>query len=268
MKKIVLVGCGHLGQAMLRGWLADISIDAQFFAIDPKTDTLSRQFSGVQFATDLSILPNKIDAIIFALKPLKFKEILPLYQNHAGGGALVISVAAGITVDSIQKFLSAPGAAIVRAMPNLPSQIGQGIAGAFANAHVSSTQKQLAGAILSSLGHAVWVDDEKYMNVITATSGSGPAYIFRLCEAMAEAGVKSGLPADVALALATQTIIGSALYMQQSKKTPSELRQAITTPGGTTEAALNVLNQNNALQDLFDRAIAVATARGKILSGS
>lgn len=257
-----------MGAAMLQGWLSNSGPGYQFFAIDPKADALSRQFSGVRFGADSSILPQAVDAIVIALKPAKFKEILPLYKNYIGAGTLVISVAAGMTIGKIQEFLSAPNAAVVRAMPNLPSQIGQGVAGALANVHVTPVQKQLAQSVLSSLGSVIWVDDEKYMDAVTATSGSGPAYVFRLCEVMAEAGVKSGLPRDVAMTLARQTVIGSALYMQQSDKSVADLRSSIATPGGTTEAALNVLNQNNALQDLFDLAIAAATARGKILSGS
>lgn len=267
MTSILLLGCGHMGQAMLKGWLAD-ALNAEIMVVDPKADQLAAQYSGnhIRFYNNPNDLPGRADWLVLAIKPQKFAEILPLYKDRLNSGAGVLSVAAGVRIDKITQLLQNPDLPVVRAMPNLPAMIGQGVTVAFANTLVGAERKQSAQELLQSLGELIWSDREDVMNAVTALSGSGPAYVFALCEAMAAAGVKQGLNPNMALQLARHTIIGSAAMLQISPLPPSALRAQVTSKGGTTEAALDILLQDGGLNDLFARAIENAANRAKKLA--
>ncbi len=273
---IVLLGCGRMGRAMLRGWMSNAALAShRFFVVDPKSTQLrdDPEFSGLsgsapKFVSDAFGLPDQIDIIVVALKPQKIPGILPLYQSKIGAGTLILSIAAGTRIDTLQRAAGRGDCMIVRAMPNLPASIGRGITVCFAKPDITKTQKQSVQTLLESLGQAVWIDQESYMDAVTAVSGSGPAYVFRLCEAMADAGIKSGLPADLAMQLARQTIIGSGFIMDATEQSASELRQNVTSPGGTTQAALDVMNGGGAFDAIVTKAVAAAVKRGKELAES
>ncbi len=270
-KTILLVGCGHLGRAMLCAWL-DAHMGHDIVAIDPKATRLSADFTGRAHFTDdpqkILTFVDSIDAIVVAVKPQKSKEILPLYRRIVQSHTLVLSVMAGVTSGKIASLLDRDCAQlpVIRAMPNLPSAIGMGIAGVFASTATSPAQKTLAEKLLSALGQIVWCDAESDLDVVTGLSAGGPAYVFALCQAMADAGTALGLAPDVARQLARQTIVGAAAYMEKTGIDAQALTQQVATSGGTTAAALAVLNADNVWIDLMRRAIAAAAARAKTIA--
>jgi pyrroline-5-carboxylate reductase len=176
-----------------------------------------------------------------------------------------LSIAAGITIRRLQELLGS-GQAVIRAMPNLPASIGKGISVAITNKQISAGQRTLADRLLKTIGETAWVEDEKLIDAVTALSGSGPAYVFALCEAMAKAGESLGLPKDLAARLARTTVIGSGTLLEQSSETAEALRRAVTSPGGTTEAALKHLLAAGGLQDLMLKAMTTAAERAKDLA--
>lgn len=260
---LLLVGCGKMGQALLARWL-ERRLCNQIYVIEPAA--IDAKVPHVQVLGDLP--PTyKPDVIVFAVKPQVLPDMAAQYKRYTDNGAMALSIAAGKPVAFFEQYLG-PSAAIVRAMPNTPAAIGQGMTVACANAAVTDAQKKQAQDLLSAVGDFVWVPDEKLLDPVTALSGSGPAYVFLLIEAMAAAGEKLGLDPAMAARLARQTVIGSAALAADSKDVPaSKLRENVTSPGGTTAAALSVLmNDQNGMQKLFDQALAAAAKRAEELS--
>ncbi len=268
---LVLVGCGNMGRAMAEGWLAAGVPAEALFVIDPmaKPGALP-DVPASNYAGSAAAVPEGLKArvIIAAVKPQMFADVLPGLQPLVGDKTVLISVAAGITLANMKEYLGVP-AALVRAMPNTPASVGAGITGVTATPDVSDVDKELALALMASTGAAVWVDDEGLINSVTGVSGSGPAYIFNVVEAMAAAGVKEGLPEEDAMKLARQTVIGAARLMEANPDVPAaELRRRVTSPGGTTAAALAVLmNEEDGLGPLMARAVNAARRRGEELAG-
>ena len=255
--RVLLVGAGKMGSAMLRRW-HDLKIAQDVLVVDTARNLKS--------AADLP--PDFIpDVMIFAVKPQTLPDILPEYRRYADAGALTISIAAGRTTAFFNGILGAQ-AAIIRCMPNTPASIGEGITGAFAPASITPEQRQMAMSLLSPVGEVVWVDNEDLLDGVTALSGSGPAYVFLMIEAMAQAGEQLGLTPDMAMKLARQTVIGAAaLTKAEPQNSPQVLRQSVTSPNGTTAAALNVLMQDGAgLKDLMQKALRAACDRAKELN--
>jgi pyrroline-5-carboxylate reductase len=263
---VVLVGCGQMGAAMLRGWLA--SEAAQHFEIiEPAgapaaiaaSPRVSVHSSPDEIAGDLA--PN---AVVFAIKPQVVNDVVPAYRRFVRPQTVFLSIAAGKTIAGLARHLG--DAAIVRAMPNTPAAISRAISVACANSRVSPAQRQLCEGLLAAIGESTWVEDETLMDAVTAVSGSGPAYVFLLIETLAAAGEKAGLPSDLALRLAKATVAGSGELARSSRETPTKLREAVMSPGGTTVAALNVLMDDKGLAELMDQAIAAATRRSRELA--
>lgn len=205
------------------------------------------------------------DVVILAVKPQQMASALPAYARYAPR-AVFVSIAAGTTILRLRDILKNHAAAIVRAMPNLPASIGAGVSVAVASDGVSADQRALGDNILKAFGAVEWIADEVLLDAVTALSGSGPAYVFALAEAMAAAGAKLGLPLDLATRLARQTLIGSGALLAQSSDSAEALRVAVTSRGGTTEAALKHLLAPGGLPDLLDHAMRAAAERGKQLS--
>jgi pyrroline-5-carboxylate reductase len=261
---IVLVGAGKMGGAMLSGWLAQ-GLDPKHVAvIEPHP---SDEISGlVARGIHLNPLPKEIGAVatlVIALKPQMFREAGPKLKSFAGSSTLVVSIMAGTTISSLQEVC---GGSVVRAMPNTPAAIGRGITVAVAAKNVSAEQRAVANALLRATGSVEWVDDETLMDAVTAVSGSGPAYIFLLAEELARAGVEAGLPQELATRLARETVAGSGELLYRSELPSATLRQNVTSPGGTTAAALEVLMGPDGMQSLLTRAVAAATRRSKELA--
>ena len=261
---LVLAGAGKMGGAMLAGWLAR-GLDAQRVVVIepyPSDDIRALVTKGVR----LNPSPKDIGVaatLVVALKPQSFRESGPDLKPFAGPATLVVSIMAGTTIAAIAAVC---GSIVVRAMPNTPAAIGRGITVAVASKSVSSDQRAVADALLRATGAVEWVDDESLMDAVTAVSGSGPAYVFLLAEELARAGVEAGLPPDLAARLARETVAGSGELLHRSELASATLRQNVTSPGGTTAAALDVLMGEGGLQPLMIRAIAAATKRSKELA--
>ncbi|WP_020399618.1 pyrroline-5-carboxylate reductase [Kordiimonas gwangyangensis] len=270
-KPLLLMGCGRMGHAMAMGWLRAGLAPEHLYVVDPAAppSCLPNMAEG-HFVTNAHALPNGLKArvIIVAVKPQVIGGILPLLTPFADEGTLVISVAAGVPLSMLEDGV-AVDATYVRAMPNTPAAIGAGITGLTARDDISVADKALARELLHAVGETVWIADEAQMNAVTAVSGSGPAYVFHLVECMAHAGAELGLSPDVAMQLARQTVIGAARLMdEETEVSASELRRQVTSPGGTTEAALKVLGHSETgLADLMMRALAAAEQRGVELGG-
>ena len=261
---IVLAGAGKMGGAMLTGWLAR-GLDAGRVVViepQPSEDIRALTAKGVRLnpaAKDI----GAVATLVVALKPQTFAEAGAGLKPLAGADTMVVSIMAGTTIASLQRVC---GGSVVRAMPNTPAAIGRGITVAVAASNVSAEQRAVADALLRATGSVEWVDDEGLMDAVTAVSGSGPAYIFLLAEELARAGVKAGLPAELATKLARETVAGSGELLHRSDLPSATLRQNVTSPGGTTAAALEVLMGEGGLQQLMTRAIAAATRRSKQLA--
>ncbi|HEY1798709.1 MAG TPA: pyrroline-5-carboxylate reductase [Stellaceae bacterium] len=265
--KLILAGCGQMGSAMLRGWITS-GAASQFIVVEPAGPPASLSSSPeILFHRDAREVSGDVtpDAVVFAVKPQIIDDVLPAYRRWAGSGTLFLSIAAGTTIAKLTRHLG-EAARIVRAMPNTPAAIGRAISVACPNANVRPSQRDLCEELLSAIGDSTWVEDEAMMDAVTAVSGSGPAYVFLLIEALAAAGVKSGLPEELAMRLAKATIAGSGELARLSVETPSKLRENVTSPGGTTRAALDVLMAEDGMQPLLDRAIAAATRRSRELA--
>jgi pyrroline-5-carboxylate reductase len=263
---LILVGCGQMGGAMLRGWLARGAAQ-RFHVVEPAgAPAALADAAGVEFHRSAEDLPSGLDpdAAVFAVKPQLIDVVLPAYRRWVRPQTLFVSIAAGTTIAGIARHLGE--AAIVRCMPNTPAAIGRAITVACPNARVSAAQRDLCDALLAAIGDSTWVEDEALMDAVTAVSGSGPAYVFLLIEALAEAGLRAGLPADLALKLARATVAGAGELARLSPDTPARLRENVTSPGGTTRAALDVLMAANGLPELLERAVAAATARSRELA--
>ena len=265
-KSVLLVGAGKMGGAMLRGWI-DRGL-TQAVVIEPGGSALpSGAARSLLQIADAKDLPGdfKADVVVLAVKPQVMEAVAPSFKRFADANAVIVSIAAGKTIAGFEKHFGAQ-AAIVRSMPNLPASIGQGITVACANAKVSPAQRDLATALLSACGEVAWVEDEALIDPVTALSGGGPAYVFLLIEALAAAGEKLGLAPDLAMRLARVTVSGSGALVAHSDLEAADLRKAVSSPGGTTLAALGVLMDKDGLQPLFDKALAAATTRARELA--
>jgi pyrroline-5-carboxylate reductase len=261
---IVLAGAGKMGGAMLSGWLAQ-GLDAKRVGViepHPSDEIRALAANGIH----LNPSPKAIGAattLVVALKPQMFREAGVMLKSFTGPATLVVSIMAGATVASIEAVC---GGMVVRAMPNTPAAIGRGITVAVAASDVSAAQRAVADALLRATGSVEWIDDESLMDAVTAVSGSGPAYIFLLAEELARAGVEAGLPPELATKLARETVAGSGELLHRSELPSATLRQNVTSPGGTTAAALEVLMGKDGMQPLLTRAVAAATRRSKELA--
>jgi len=261
---ILLAGAGKMGGAMLTGWLAR-GLDPKniaFIEPSPSKEVSALATKGVR----LNPLPKDFGTaatLVVALKPQMFREAGAMLKSFTGPSTLVVSIMAGTTIASISEVC---GGAVVRAMPNTPAAIGRGITVAVATTNVSAAQRAVADALLRSTGSVEWINDESLMDAVTAVSGSGPAYVFLLAEELARAGVEAGLPPELATKLARETVAGSVELLHRSEIDPAALRQNVTSPGGTTAAALDVLMAPDGMQSLLMRAVVAATRRSKELA--
>jgi pyrroline-5-carboxylate reductase len=261
---IVLAGAGKMGGAMLSGWLAQ-GLDAKRVAViepHPSDDIRALAAKGVRLNPPQKDVGDAA-ALVVALKPQIFREAGPGLKPFAGPATLVVSIMAGTTIASVSDVC---GGAVVRAMPNTPAAIGRGITVAVAAKDVGPAQRAIADGLLRAIGTVEWVEDESLMDAVTAVSGSGPAYVFLLAEELARAGVEAGLPEELATKLARETVAGSGELLRRSNFSSATLRQNVTSPGGTTAAALEVLMGSDGMQSLLIRAVAAATRRSKQLA--
>jgi pyrroline-5-carboxylate reductase len=255
-----------MGSAMLRGWLAR-SAAAKFIVIEPAGAPAElAAAAGVTSHRMADELSDELtpDAVVFAVKPQIIDAVLPAYRRWVRPQTLFLSIAAGKTIAGISRHLG--DAAIIRTMPNTPAAIGRAITVACANPRVTAGQRRLCEALLAAIGDSAWIEDEALLDAVTAVSGSGPAYVFLLIEALAEAGERVGLPPDLALRLARETVAGAGELARLSPDDPARLRENVTSPGGTTRAALDVLMADDGLARLLERAIAAATTRSRELA--
>ncbi|KAB2886552.1 MAG: pyrroline-5-carboxylate reductase [Pseudorhodoplanes sp.] len=263
---LTLVGAGKMGAAMLEGWLARglPARNVTIFEPQPSNEVALLARKGVSLNPDKTRAP-KSAVTVLAVKPQVATEVAPTLAVLVPENGLVISIMAGKTLAFLEAGFA--HAAIIRSMPNTPAAIGRGITVAVANARVSPEQRNLADALLRATGAVEWVNDEKLMDAVTAVSGSGPAYVFLLAEAMAKAGMAAGLPSDLAVRLARVTVEGAGELMHRSPLDPATLRKNVTSPAGTTAAALEVLMAPGALDELMTQAVAAATKRSRELAG-
>jgi pyrroline-5-carboxylate reductase len=266
-RTILLVGAGKMGGAMLEGWLG-LGLDPKYAAVlepQPARELTALAGRGLRLNPGPSAIGDAA-AIIIAVKPQVAAEVIPSLAAYVGAGTVVVSIMAGQTLGFLEQALS-QRAALVRAMPNTPAAIGRGITVAVPNVRVSARQRELVHALLAATGAVEWIADEALMDAVTAVSGSGPAYVFLLAEALAQAGAAAGLPPGLAEKLAHETVAGSGEQLLRSGEKPATLRENVTSPGGTTAAALAVLMRPNGLMRLMTEAIAAATARSRELAG-
>ncbi len=267
---ILLVGCGKMGGALLDGWFERGLNPVDAIVVEP-----AGRDSVALCATHraLTCLPHvrdvprdfRPDVVLFAVKPQIAGDVVPAYRHLVAQQPVFLSVIAGKTTTYFQESLGAD--AIVRAMPNTPAAIGKGISVLYAAPAVSAVQRLVCEVLMSAVGLVEWIADESLMDAVTAVSGSGPAYVFLLAECLRDAGIESGLPPDLAARLAGVTVAGSGALLEQSDAPPEVLRQNVTSPGGTTAAALDVLMAADGFKLLLAKAVAVATKRSKDLAG-
>jgi pyrroline-5-carboxylate reductase len=270
MHPILLIGGGRMGQALLNGWLADPSL-GPILVIEPSP---SQDLLALRDEKRLNVAPS-LDAaapsgaqnlaIIVAIKPQLFEAVLPAYLHLSGPETLVISIAAGKTLGDLAHYF--PKALLVRAMPNTPAEFGLGITGLVSTPNLADTARAHAQKIMSAVGAVEWVDHEALIDTVTAISGSGPAYVFLFVEALTKAAQAQGLAPESAARFARATIIGAAGLLARRSDSPAALRQAVTSPGGTTAAALGVLMAPGALEQLIGDAVSAAVARARELGG-
>jgi pyrroline-5-carboxylate reductase len=260
---LALAGAGKMGGALLTGWLAGGLTPQQVTVIDPQPSDDIRALA----QKGLRLNPpahTPVAAVVLAVKPQTFREAGAALRGLVGPQTLVVSIMAGVPIPVIE---SVCGGAVVRAMPNTPASIGRGITVAVAAKSVITDQRALADTLLRATGKVEWADDEALMDAVTAVSGSGPAYLFLLAEELARAGVAAGLPTELAATLARETVAGAGELLHQSPLDAAVLRQNVTSPGGTTAAALAVLMAPDGLAPLMTRAVAAATKRSQELAG-
>jgi pyrroline-5-carboxylate reductase len=261
---IVLAGAGKMGGALLEGWLGSGIAASRVVTLDPfpSDDIRVLTAKGLRLNPPSGDVGN-VAALVLAVKPQMFGEAAPQLKSLLTPSTLVVSIMAGVTIAGIA---GACGGAVVRAMPNTPAAIGRGITVAVPATSVTTAQREFSDGLLRAAGKVEWISDEALMDAVTAVSGSGPAYVFLLAEELARAGVAAGLPADLAMRLARETVAGSGELLHRSDLDAATLRKNVTSPGGTTAAALDVLMSNDGLGPLMTRAVAAATRRSKELA--
>ncbi len=264
--QIYLVGAGKMGGALLEGWVNQGIDPAKVSVLDPNMKTGSSAFiqeRSIKLNPELDTLA-KPDILVLAVKPQVMDEVLSGLRDLIHPDVTILSIAAGCTIASLAVH-AGEGVSIVRAMPNTPASVGCGMTVAIANDAVSGRDKTVCNHLLAAVGEVEWIEDEALMDPVTAVSGSGPAYVFHFVECLAEAGRKAGLEAGLAMRLARQTVVGAGELLHYASGGAEELRRNVTSPGGTTEAALKVLMGDDGLQELMDKAVDAAAERSKEL---
>lgn len=264
---LLLVGAGKMGGALLAGWLRQGLDPASVYVQDPTPapDAAALMASHGVRVRHQAKLPAPPAVIVLAVKPQIMDEVLPTLAASVGPSTVVLSIAAGRTLSNLASRLPLE-TPIVRAMPNTPAAIGQGMTVACASSEVTRDQALCCNMLLEAVGEVIWIDDESLLDAVTAVSGSGPAYVFLLAECLAEAGVAAGLEPELASRLARATLAGAGEFLRRSDLSPVELRQNVTSPKGTTAAALEELMGKDGLADLLKRAVAAAAKRSRELS--
>ncbi len=268
--RLLLVGCGKMGGALARGWLAAGARADNIVAVEPAPEAAEAfaEGPGPVFVRSAEETPSgfRPDVVLFAVKPQVMDAVVPDYRPYAGSGAVFLSIAAGTPIRVFEAHLGRD-APVVRSMPNTPAAVGRGVTAAICNANVPPDGRALCEALLHAVGEVVWVTDEAEIDAVTAVSGSGPAYVFHLVEAMTEAGIAEGLSPEAAGALARATVAGAGELLHRAPEDAATLRRNVTSPGGTTEAALKVLMADDGLGALMEKAIAAAARRSRELGG-
>ncbi|MHA1559642.1 MAG: pyrroline-5-carboxylate reductase [Alphaproteobacteria bacterium] len=260
-RPLVLVGAGKMGSAMLSGWLASGLDPSAVVVVDPGPPSDSETILADAGLTSIAEPPGDVQAsvVVLAVKPQTIKNTLPSLRGLVGDGTLVVSIAAGTSLQTLMDGIGAN--TVVRAMPNTPAQIGKGMTVLAAASGVDAEQRELATELMAAVGSVEWIEDEGLIDAATAISGSGPAYVFLLAECLADAGVEAGLSAELSRRLADATVIGAGALMDNSETAPSVLRTNVTSPGGTTAAAIEVLTAQIGLSQLIRRAVSAAKKR-------
>ncbi len=267
---VLLVGCGKMGGALLDGWIEGGRDPGSIVVVEPSAAVFARATASAPAGILRYTSPHEIsgayhpEIVVLAVKPQSMDEVAPNYRRFADDGAVILSIAAGRTIDYFHDALGKK-AAIVRAMPNTPAAIGRGITGVIGNAYVTARHHALCEALLAAVGEVVWLTDEEQIDIVTAVSGSGPAYVFLLAECLAKAGEAAGLPPALAARFARATVTGSGELLAMSPEEPGKLRKNVTSPGGTTEAALAVLMASDGLEALMIAAVRAAADRSRAL---
>lgn len=264
---LLLIGGGRMGEALLTGWRAHgLAADA-VCVVEPDAERAAELAAtlGVMVCQGADRLPAELrpEVVVVAVKPQLLDTVLPAYAGFRD--ALVVSIAAGKPLASLERVFG-DGAALARAMSNTPAAVGRGVTVLFANRHCDAARRQVAHALMGAVGEVHWVDDEEPMHAVTAVSGSGPAYVFHLIEALAAAGVAAGLPEPLAASLAHATVVGAGELAHRSGLAADQLRRNVTSPGGTTAAALELLMADDGMTPLVTRAVAAAAARSRALA--
>lgn len=266
---LLLIGCGKMGGAMLRGWLRRGVRAADVTVVEPYAATLADLAGqGLTVVGDAAQVPagKAPSVVVLAVKPQTMDAAIAPVKGLARPGTVFLSIAAGKTIGYLERTFGG-SAAIVRSMPNTPAAVGRGITVACANRNVTAAQQAQCDELLAAVGEVAWVEEEGLLDAVTAVSGGGPAYVFLLIECLAEAGVAAGLPRDLATRLARETVSGSGELARLSAEPAAVLRQNVTSPGGTTLEALKILMAPDGLQPLLTKAIAAATRRSRELAG-
>lgn len=263
---LLLIGCGNMGGALAAGYTRR-SPQARLLVVDPDTAKAHAAVPGATVVATLAEVGEARPAMtVLAVKPQSMAAMLPMLAPLPAASGLVVSIAAGTSTGSIRAVL--PGARVVRAMPNTPAAVGRGATGLWGGAEVTAGDRALCEALFAAVGLASWVSDEAAIDAVTALSGSGPAYVFAVCEAMAQAGAALGLPPDTAAGLARATLIGAAAMLEHDATDPAQLKANVRSPQGTTDAALKVFEAGGALHGLFGRAIRAAFDRAVALQAA
>jgi pyrroline-5-carboxylate reductase len=268
ISSVILVGGGKMGGALLNGWIkCGTSPNAiSLIEPDPKAGAGLCQRFGVRVHTQFAeYVGGGAQAIVFAVKPQVMDSVVRQYRQFVGPTTVFLSIAAGKTLGYFAEMLGTE-AAVVRAMPNTPAAIGKGITVACGNAVLAHDQRTICDALLGAVGEVIWIDDEVHLDAVTAVSGSGPAYVFLLIECLTRSGTRAGLPPELANRLAHATVCGAGALAGSSGEPAEVLRKNVTSPGGTTACALDVLMGDDGIAPIFDRAVAAAAARSRELA--
>lgn len=264
MKKILLAGCGNMGFAMLKAWIEKKIVESTYVTVIEPVERLREraQALGVSTVENASLVPDdeQPDFIVFAVKPQIMADVVKDYTRFANGRTAFVSIAAGARISLFEELLGSDQA-IIRCMPNTPAAIGKGMMVLTANDSADRSLRAAASRLLGANGRVEWVNEEKLMDAVTAVSGSGPAYVFHFIECLAQAGEKAGLPESTAAVLAMQTVYGAASLAFESGEEPGKLREQVTSPNGTTEAALRVLMAESRFEKLISEAVDAARKR-------
>ncbi len=265
--KLAFIGGGNMARSLIGGLIAN-GMSAEDIHVADKNaatlESLNRQYPVQTFTSNQHAIEGA-DVIIIAVKPQQLQEVVKALHSSWQEKQLLISIAAGIRIEDISRWLDKPQAAIVRAMPNTPALVEAGATALFANEYVSHQQHELAESILRACGLAIWLNEEKHMDAVTAVSGSGPAYFFLVMEAMENAAIELGLPQETARLLCLETAFGAAKMALESGESASTLRKQVTSPGGTTERAIHEL-EDGGLHGLFENALVAAALRARELA--